>query len=71
MMSVEQLVEWELAAENEVLRENLPQYHFVHHKSYMTWAGLEAGDSPPDLWHGLRKKLTESHISVISWSGMR
>jgi hypothetical protein len=30
MMSVEQLVEWELAGETEVLWENLLQYHFVH-----------------------------------------
>jgi hypothetical protein len=33
---VEKLVEWRLAGETEVLGENLPQRHFVHHKSNMT-----------------------------------
>jgi hypothetical protein len=33
-MKMEKLVEW-LAGETEVLGENLPQRHFVHHKSYM------------------------------------
>jgi hypothetical protein len=36
MMTVERLMECELAAETEVLGENLPQRHFVHHKSHMT-----------------------------------
>jgi hypothetical protein len=40
-MSVEQSVEWELSVETEVLGEDLPQCHFVHHKSHMTWTGIE------------------------------
>jgi hypothetical protein len=24
-------------------RGNLPQYHFIHHKSHMTTPGIEAG----------------------------
>jgi hypothetical protein len=42
MLSVEQSVEW-LAEESEVLLENLPQYHSVHHKSHTTWPGIEHG----------------------------
>jgi hypothetical protein len=36
MMNVEQSVERESAGETEVLGENLPHYHFVHHISHMT-----------------------------------
>jgi hypothetical protein len=34
-MSVKQMMELELAGETEVLGENLPQCHFVHHKFHM------------------------------------
>jgi hypothetical protein len=42
-MIMEQLVEWRLAGETEVLGENLPQRHFVHHKSHMTDPGSNPG----------------------------
>jgi hypothetical protein len=45
---VEKLVEWRLAGETEVLGENLPQRHFVHHKSHMTSPGFVPG--PPREW---------------------
>jgi hypothetical protein len=42
MVIVEKLVEWQ-AGETEVLGENLPQRHFVHHKSNMNRPGFESG----------------------------
>jgi hypothetical protein len=42
IMMMEKLVEWWLTGKTEVLRENLPQCHFVHHKRHML-PGREPG----------------------------
>jgi hypothetical protein len=47
IMTMENLVESRLAGETGVLGENLPQSHFVHHKSHLTRPGLEPG---PPRW---------------------
>jgi hypothetical protein len=47
MVTVEQLVEGRFAGKTEVTGENLPQLHFVNHKSHMARPGSprwEAGN---------------------------
>jgi hypothetical protein len=53
-----------LAGETEVLGENLPQRHFVHHKSHMTRPGLEpraaaVGSQRLTAWAMARPRLIE------------
>jgi hypothetical protein len=42
-MMMEKLVEWWLAGESELLRENLPQCHFAHHKPHMFYPDANPG----------------------------
>jgi hypothetical protein len=46
IVRMENLVEW-MAGETEVLGENLPRRHFVHHKSHLIRPGIEPG---PPRW---------------------
>jgi hypothetical protein len=47
IVRMENLVEYRLEWETEVLGENLPQRHFVRHKSHFTRPGRELG---PPRW---------------------
>jgi hypothetical protein len=67
-MTVEQLVEWELVGETEVLGGNLPQCHFVHHKSRMIWLRTRvaaAGNQLLTAWAMARSPLNVTPILLF------
>jgi hypothetical protein len=68
-MIVEQLAEWRLAGETEVLGGNLPQRYFVHHKFHMTSPGLEprtaaVGSQRLTAWAMARPLLADLGIDI-------
>jgi hypothetical protein len=54
IMPMDKLVEWWLTRETEVLGENMPQCHSVHHKPHTLCPDASPGRrrGKPELWHG-------------------
>jgi hypothetical protein len=50
LINMEQFMTWELAGTLEVLREILPQCHFVHQKSHVSWPVIELSTPPWEVW---------------------
>jgi hypothetical protein len=79
IVRMENFVEW-MAGETEVLGENLPRRHFVHHKSHLSRPGIEPGpqrweasDWPLKLRRGLigylckERSLATIALHIVIW----
>jgi hypothetical protein len=69
MVIVEQLVEWGLAGETEVLGENLPQRHFVHKIPHDQTRAAAMESQRLTAWAMARplRHLTEGYIDQGVW----
>jgi hypothetical protein len=62
IVRMENLVEWKLAGETEVLGEKVPQRHFVRHKFHLTTPGREPGRPP---WKPATKLLSYGTANIL------
>jgi hypothetical protein len=64
IMMMEKLVEWWLAGETEILGENLPECHFVHHKPHVLCPDVNLG------CRGGKPATNRLSYGTAIWSGI-